>query len=129
MGKTPVVAAVVRRGSHYLVAKRPEHKRHGGLWEFPGGKVLDGETDLQAIERELAEELALATVGVGKVLFESPDPEAPFLIRFVEAEVEGQPIALEHAEVGWFEPADLRTLALAPSDASFVARCLPAAGA
>ncbi len=128
MHEIPVVAAVIRRGSRYLLARRPEHKRHGGLWEFPGGKILDGETDFQAVERELAEELALETVTVGEVLFESADPEAPFFIRFVDVEVDGEPIAIEHAELGWFEPNDLRALALAPSDASFVAQCLPAPG-
>ena len=95
-----------------------------GLWEFPGGKVHDGETDFQALERELAEELELRTVSVGSVLFESPDPEAPFLIRFVEVEVDGDPTALEHAEIGWFDPSVLQDLPLAPSDARFVVQHL-----
>ena len=124
MDEIPVVAAVIRRGGRVLLGRRPEHKRHGGLWEFPGGKVHDGETDFQALERELAEELEVRTVSVGSVLFESPDPEAPFLIRFVEVEVDGDPTALEHAEIGWFDPSVLQDLPLAPSDARFVVQHL-----
>ena len=116
----PVIAPVIHRGSRVLLGRRPDHKRHGGLWEFPGGKVRDGETDFEAVERELTEELALRTISVGSVLFESPDPETPFLIRFVKVEVEVEPQALEHSEIGWFEPAALRDLQLAPSDARFV---------
>ena len=43
-----VVAAVIERGGRWLVGRRPIGKRHGGLWEFPGGKVNDGETTLDA---------------------------------------------------------------------------------
>ena len=124
MDEIPVVAAVIRRGGRVLLGRRPEHKRHGGLWEFPGGKVHEGETDFQAVERELAEELELRTVSVGSVLFESADPESPFLIRFVEVEVDGDPTALEHAEIGWFDPGALQDLPLAPSDARFIVQHL-----
>jgi 8-oxo-dGTP pyrophosphatase MutT (NUDIX family) len=52
-----VLAAVIRRQDRYLVCRRPAHKRHGGLWEFPGGKLEPGETLLEAARRELREEL------------------------------------------------------------------------
>ena len=61
-GRVAVIAAVIQRGDKYLLGQRPESKRHGGLWEFPGGKVHDGESRLEAIRRELAEELALKVV-------------------------------------------------------------------
>jgi 8-oxo-dGTP diphosphatase len=116
----PVLAAVVRRDGRYLVARRPEEKRHGGLWEFPGGKMDSDESLLGAATRELREELGLSVTGVGAVLFEAMDPGSSFLIRFVEVQVEGEPRALEHSELGWFSPDVLRRLALAPSDARFV---------
>lgn len=115
-----VIAAVVKREHRYLLGRRPEGKRHGGLWEFPGGKLHDGEDLLGAARRELGEELALGVRRVGRELFRSRDPGSPFLIRFVEVVVEGTPRPLEHSEVGWFSPAELAELELAPADALFV---------
>ncbi len=116
----PVVAAVVRRGDRYLVGRRPAGKRHGGLWEFPGGKVDAGESLLAAATRELAEELSVSTNGIGRTLFSSRDGDAPFEIHFVEIEITGDPIAHEHSEVGWFTRLELKRLELAPADAEFV---------
>ena len=116
----PVVAAVVRRDGRYLVARRPAHKRHGGLWEFPGGKVDVGESMLEAARRELAEELSVTTNGIGRTLFSSRDGDAPFVIHFVEVEIDGEPMPHEHSEVAWFKPSELGGLPLAPADAAFV---------
>ncbi|MDG1199639.1 MAG: 8-oxo-dGTP diphosphatase MutT [Porticoccaceae bacterium] len=55
-----VVAAVIYAApgsSQILIAKRPDHLHQGGLWEFPGGKVDQGESPRQALVRELQEEL------------------------------------------------------------------------
>ncbi len=117
---TPVVAAVCLRGDRYLVAQRPGHKRHGGLWEFPGGKVHDGEDLAAAVRRELAEELELAVTGVGDALFEAADPRSPFRIIFVPVETEGDPVPHEHDQVRWCAPAELARLPMAPADAAFV---------
>jgi mutator protein MutT len=116
----PVVAAVVRHGDRYLLGRRPEEKRHGGLWEFPGGKLHDGEDAAKAVRRELDEELGLACRTIGTTLWSARDPDSPFVIRFVEAEVEGRPEAREHSQVGWFTLEELEGMALAPTDAAFV---------
>ena len=115
-----VVAAVVERNGRYLLGRRPAHKRHGGLWEFPGGKMRDGESLFDAAHRELQEELALSATGVGSTLFSASDPGSPFVINFVEITVDGEPEPTEHSEIGWFALAPLREMALAPSDAAFV---------
>ena len=62
-----VVAGVVRRGGRVLLCQRPEGKRLGLLWEFPGGKLEAGECPEAALERELREELAIET-RTGRVL-------------------------------------------------------------
>jgi 8-oxo-dGTP diphosphatase len=116
-----VVAAVVRREDRYLLGRRPATKRHGGLWEFPGGKIDPGETLLDAARRELAEELILEVVRVGSVLLSVADGTSRFVIEFVEVRAEGTPVALEHDELGWFTPDELAGLPLAPADARFAA--------
>lgn len=122
METIPVVAAVIYKDDCILVAKRPKHKRHGGLWEFPGGKVLEGESILDAVSRELLEELDVATESVGEVLFAEKDAE--FLIQFVETEIDGEPESIEHSEIRWVTLAALKKMKLAPTDAKFVAGCL-----
>lgn len=117
----PVVAAVIRRGDRYLLGRRPATKRHGGLWEFPGGKVLASESRLEAVTRELAEELDLEVVALGALLLSVHDEGSPFVIEFFETMAEGAPVAREHTEVAWFGAPELRGLPLAPADARFVA--------
>jgi len=120
VGSVPVIAAVIRRDGRYLLGRRPEEKRHGGLWEFPGGKLHEGEALLSAADRELGEELDMRAAAIGALLFSASDGDSPFVIHFVEVEAEGEPTALEHSEVGWFTPAELADLPLAPADARFV---------
>ena len=116
----PVVAAVIQRGGRYLVGLRPAHKRHGGTWEFPGGKLLAGEEFPDAARREVQEELGLDVEAVGDVLFEAVDPGSPFRISFIEIRVRGEPYAYEHERLEWCTPERLRSLPLAPTDARFV---------
>jgi 8-oxo-dGTP pyrophosphatase MutT (NUDIX family) len=116
-----VVAAVVRRGPRYLLGLRPGGKRHGGLWEFPGGKVRDGESRVAAARRELAEELDLTAVVLGNLILAVRDEGSPFMIEFFDTFAEGTPVAREHEEIGWFTLDDLRAMQLAPADAYFVA--------
>jgi mutator protein MutT len=115
-----VVAAVVRRGDRLLLGQRPAEKRYGGLWEIPGGKVHPGESDADAVRRELEEELGLTATRVGNVLAEHPDPGSHFLIRFLAVEVSGEPVCREHSALRWATPQEAATLPLAPSDRWFL---------
>jgi len=116
-----VLASVIRRGDHVLVCQRPLGKRHGGLWEFPGGKVEPGESDLAAVTRELHEELGIGVRSVGSPIFAMTDPGSDFIVHFLLVEVEGEARALEHAEIRWVRTTELVALDLAPSDAEFAA--------
>lgn len=116
----PVVAAVIRRhDGAVLLARRAEGKRHGGLWEFPGGKVLEGESYRDALRRELSEELSVEVTEAGDALFSARDPGLEFLIHFVDAEIRGEPVGREHAEVRWVTERELARLPLAPADRDF----------
>ena len=85
----------------YLVCQRPAHKRHGSLWEFPGGKVEAGETHFEAARRELAEELDVRVLSVGSAIFSIADPGSEFLIEFVPTTIDGSPKCLEHMDLKW----------------------------
>jgi (d)CTP diphosphatase len=113
---TRVVAAVVERGGLFLVCRRPAAKRHGGLWEFPGGKLLPGESLGQALARELHEELGVTARALGDAEHVIADPGTEFVIEFVRAAIDGEPEAREHDALAWLTPEELRALPLAPSD-------------
>lgn len=77
-----VAVAVVEKNTgenmlgEILIAKRPDHLHMGGFWEFPGGKVEPGETVLQALQREIREEVSLDIYGAQPLLqipFQYPD--------------------------------------------------------
>jgi 8-oxo-dGTP diphosphatase len=120
MAPTNVLASVIRRDGNYLICQRPAHKRHGSLWEFPGGKVEAGETHFEAARRELAEELDVRVLSVGSVIFSVADPGSEFVIEFVPTTIHGNPKCLEHMDLRWTSLADLPSLELAPSDRRFV---------
>jgi 8-oxo-dGTP diphosphatase len=115
-----VIAAVIKHDEKLLVCKRPEHKRHGGKWEFPGGKLEASETFFDAARRELAEELDLRVREIGEVEFATTDEASGFQINFIEVKVEGAPKLLEHSAMEWLSPKELLALDLAPSDRQFV---------
>ena len=111
---------MIRCGDRLLVCQRPAHKRHGGLWELPGGKCEPGETDAAALCRELREELGVDVVRCEAALLERRDEGSPFVIAFLPVEVEGEPVALEHSSIRWGTLVELSRLPLAPSDRQFV---------
>lgn len=114
-----VVAAVIERDGRFLVCQRPAHKRHGNLWEFPGGKLEDGESIQEAAQRELAEELGVVVNSCGEQLFVIADPDSPFVIEFHPIEIQGEPVCLEHAALAWVKVSAMLALDLAPSDQRF----------
>jgi mutator protein MutT len=95
------------------------------LWEFPGGKCESGESDADAIARELREELTLSVTSVGPALGTIADPHSEFVIVFVPVCIEGEPECLEHAEIRWVASGELSNMRLAPSDRAFVQEWLP----
>lgn len=119
-----VLAAVIEREGRYLVGRRPEAKRHAGLWEFPGGKVRPDESPRAGLARELREELGMELVALGRVRFERRDPGSPFVIRFVDVAAVGEPRTFEHTELVWEAPESLGRRELAPTDAAFVREVL-----
>lgn len=121
---TRVVAAVIEREGRLLLCQRPAGKRHAGLWELPGGKLLPGESIFAAARRELAEELEVEVTAIGELLLAVPDPGSAFLVEFHRVEITGEPTALEHSALAWVRPEELPAYDLAPSDRVFAERLL-----
>ena len=117
--KIRVVAAVIERNGQFLICKRPPHKRHGDLWEFPGGKLEPGESLQSAVHRELAEELGVEVRSCGGQLFSIDDPDSNFVIEFHPVEIDGEPACLEHSALTWAAIPAMLLKDLAPSDRRF----------
>lgn len=114
-----VVAAVVQRQNRYLICQRPLAKRHGGLWEFPGGKAEEGESDADALSRELREELDVRVLSVANAMLSLSDPNSTFLIAFCPAVIDGEPVPREHLQICWVTLPELLQADLAPTDRVF----------
>ena len=118
-----VACAIIERGGRVLVARRSRTKSQGGKWEFPGGKLNDGETPRAALVREIEEELGVS-IRVGDPLKASTHDYGSFeitLLPFLCAIESGEPVASEHEAIAWCSPADLGTLDWADADMPVVA--------
>lgn len=119
-----VAAAVIRRAGSVLICRRPSHKRHGGLWEFPGGKLKNGESIRDGIVRELSEELAVEVIDLKEPEFSIKDEGSEFVIEFVPVEIKGDPQCIEHTAIAWVAREMLKDYQLAPSDARYAEQVL-----
>lgn len=109
-----VVAAVIRQNDgRLLLAQRPAHKHQGGLWEFPGGKVENGESLAVALRRELAEELGLRVLSSRPLLTLDHDyPDLSVRLHFREVLAwQGEAHGREGQRVNWWRPEQLHQLA------------------
>ena len=111
-------AGVAERDGTFLLALRKPGTSIGESWEFPGGKVEEGETPRQALAREYAEEFHIK-ISVGEQIcsgsFSNKGTEYTLLAFAVELE-DGNLVLTEHQKVHWFRLEDLDRNTLAPSD-------------
>jgi 8-oxo-dGTP diphosphatase len=120
-----VVAAVIRDGKgRLLLTRRPEDRHMGGLWEFPGGKVSNGEKPCEALVRELEEELGIEVAVENPLTFAVHEERGlRILLLFYDARiVSGDPLGHEGQAVKWVPAADLPSYSTPPADAELVRR-------
>lgn len=112
--------ALIDADKRVLIAKRPEGKPMAGLWEFPGGKVEEGETPEDTVIRELREELAVVVNKpcLAPLTFSSHDYSDfhILLALFVCRRWEGTPVPLEFQEIKWVRANRLRDYPMPPAD-------------
>lgn len=110
-----MVAGAILDGGRVLAARRGPGRAHAGLWELPGGKVEPGESDAQALARELMEELGIE-VSVGACIGTSTWEGRLVLVAYACHVVVGEPVRTEHTELRWVPAASLGELSWAPAD-------------
>lgn len=114
-----VVAALIERGGRVLVSQRGEGVGHAGRWEFPGGKREPGESDREALRRELREELAV-DLEVGPMVWSTR--AGPLLLRFFRCRwAPGlRPRPVGSVQFRWVPHEDLPALPFPPADDALV---------
>ena len=115
-----VVGAALIRDGRVLASRRTEPPRLAGLWEFPGGKVEDGESDEQALVRELREELGVEAAIGERLGGDLPIGETAVLRVYVCRIVAGEPALVDHDEHRWLSADELDDVPWIPVDLPLV---------
>jgi len=113
-----VVAAVIRREGRVLLCRRTHPEWLAGRWEFPGGKLEEGEDPRAALERELAEELGIrCTVGASLGTHVHHYPGYSLELDAYEVTwTAGELRPTDHDALAWVRPGELDEFELAPAD-------------
>jgi 8-oxo-dGTP diphosphatase len=116
-----VVAAALADGEgRVLLQQRAPGRAMAGLWEFPGGKVEEGERPEAALARELEEELGITAdpAALTPAAFASADNAGRhmLLLLYLCREWLGEPRALDAAALKWVRPTDMAALPMPPAD-------------
>lgn len=105
-----VVAGVIwRDDGKILITRRPTNGRHGGYWEFPGGKVEQGESDKAALAREILEETGLSINVLeefSRIEHRYPDLQVTLIGIHCEY-MGGTPQCIEVDDFTWIEPEEV----------------------
>jgi 8-oxo-dGTP diphosphatase len=114
-----VTAAILFSGKKLLIAQRNKQSFMGGKWEFPGGKIEKGETGKECLAREISEEFG-AEIEVGKLLtkveYEYNGVMNVRLHPYFCKVKKGTLKVLEHENIAWVLPMQLKKYDLVPAD-------------
>ncbi|KXT81501.1 Mutator mutT protein (7,8-dihydro-8-oxoguanine-triphosphatase) [Streptococcus sp. DD11] len=113
-----VVATAIEKDGKFFCAQRPEGKSLGGYWEFPGGKLEEGESPERALVREIQEELN-STIEILSYINEAAydyDFGTVIMKTYHARLISGNLELLEHQNSTWLAPNELKTLNWAPVD-------------
>jgi 8-oxo-dGTP diphosphatase len=117
-----VTAGIIRKDDKILISRRAPNKHLAGYWEFPGGKIEDGETPQECLQRELFEELGIV-VKVGQFFMENVHHYGDKIIQLQAYECEhisGNIILNDHDQIEWVETSEFVNFKFAPADIPFI---------
>ncbi|MFK3982944.1 (deoxy)nucleoside triphosphate pyrophosphohydrolase [Micromonospora sp. NPDC050397] len=122
-----IVGAAIIAGGRVLGCARAKPPEVAGRWEFPGGKVESGESEIDALIRECAEELAVRIEVGDRVGGDVPLAHGRAVLRVYQARLVGtdQPRLLEHAELRWLAVDELASVPWLPADEPIVVALRP----
>jgi len=119
-----VACALIDADNRVLIAQRADGKAMAGLWEFPGGKVIDGERPEDALIRELAEELGITVreACLAPLTFASHSYDDFHLLMplYICRRWDGTVTAREHQALTWVRANKLRDYPMPPADAPLI---------
>ena len=109
----------------YLLARRGPDESGAGKWEFPGGKIESGETQQQALVREIQEELNLQIqpselVYLGQNFHAYPSADILIFLWKLQVDKKPQMQLLDHDMTAWLQPAEMQEISLSPGDKPFI---------
>ena len=117
MQEINVVAGVIVKDDKIILAKRKEDDALAGKWEFPGGKIEEGEDPFQALVREIREELGIDVEPLKLLLtVKHRYPEKQVKLHFILAKTSQRPEPIECAECREIELEEIEKMDLAPAD-------------
>ena len=110
--------ALIDQSARVLMQQRRPDRQHGGLWEFPGGKLEPGETQVCALLREVTEELGLVLDPAELTYLVTAEDAATGIViaLYTCRRWHGSPRCLDAAQLGWFGPEDFVQLPMPPLD-------------
>ena len=121
MSEIVVVAAVIERDDAFLLTLRPAGTHLEGYWEFPGGKCLPSETHVEALRRELYEELDIvANVGPLVHSITHAYPDKTVALHFYRCDYEGEAKPMLGQELRWVARHELKALPFPEADADLI---------
>ena len=121
-----VVAAVIERGGRYLITQRRASAVLPLLWEFPGGRVEDGESDAAALKREVQHRLGVE-IQSGKLMSFVTHPYERYVVELYLYEgklVEGEPSRVNVHDFRWVESREFEAYPFTPADEASMSKLL-----